>query len=324
MLEPSLPTFGSWKVIGSPGVTLSAAIRSALAPSFEVAAGAAASGRTSGEGAWPMMFRESPDATIAIAQPAHAWISGQIMRAWGNAAFGLVTPYEDVCLGAEQHDIGWLVWEQAPTFNSATGRPHSFRALTVAAHTAIWRQGTDMALVLGCYPALLASLHGTGLYAAFDARTAKPQDARIVHDFLMDQMAIQRRLIAGLSAVPVMAPFATPEVIERNRGLVRAADRLSIAICTALRDPAVRTDDPQMAVIRDVPTEQEPVAMRLSIVDGDPARIAVDPWPFRANNLRVACDGIALPPRPFPDEAAMRRFLTDAPRMIIAAELLPG
>jgi hypothetical protein len=271
-----------------------------------------------------MMFRETPDATIAISQPSHAWLSGQLIRAWGNAAFGAVTPYEDVCLGAEQHDMGWLVWEQAPTLNPATGRPHSFRELTVATHTSLWRHGTGMALVLGRYPALLVSLHGTGLYAAFDARTAKPEDARIVHAFLTDQMALQRRLIGDLSADPMTAPFVTPETIERNRGLVRAADRMSIAICTAMRDLAVRADDPAVGAIRDVPAAEETVAVRMAILNGDPSRIAVSPWPFRTDNVRVACEGVALPDQPFAVEAEMRRFLTAAPRMVVAAELLPG
>jgi len=56
-----------------------------------------------------MMFRETGNTVIAIPQPSHAWLSGQAIRAWGNAEFGHVSPFEDVCLGAEQHDIGWLI-----------------------------------------------------------------------------------------------------------------------------------------------------------------------------------------------------------------------
>jgi hypothetical protein len=41
--------------------------------------------------------------------------------AWGNKDFGAVAPFEDVCLAAEQHDIGWLNWEAAPTLNRAPG-----------------------------------------------------------------------------------------------------------------------------------------------------------------------------------------------------------
>ena len=53
-----------------------------------------------------MLFREDPDGVIAIPQPSHAWLSGQMVRAWGNEVFARPAPYEDVCLGAEQHDVG--------------------------------------------------------------------------------------------------------------------------------------------------------------------------------------------------------------------------
>src|SRR5690348_7524279 len=53
-----------------------------------------------------MLFRADGEDAIAIAQPSHAWLSGQLARAWGNERFAAPAPYEEVCLGAEQHDIG--------------------------------------------------------------------------------------------------------------------------------------------------------------------------------------------------------------------------
>jgi Protein of unknown function (DUF3891) len=51
----------------------------------------------------PMLFRDqSSHASLAISQLTHAWISGQILRAW-NESLG-----ETVLLAAEQHDIGWM------------------------------------------------------------------------------------------------------------------------------------------------------------------------------------------------------------------------
>ena len=55
-----------------------------------------------------MLFRTDPSATLAISQPAHAWLSGQILRAWGAPLA------ETLLLAAEQHDIGWMDWETAP------------------------------------------------------------------------------------------------------------------------------------------------------------------------------------------------------------------
>ena len=57
-----------------------------------------------------MLLVDHPDGKVAVAQPSHAWISGQLARAWG----GDMQPREEVCLAAEQHDIAWLEWERDP------------------------------------------------------------------------------------------------------------------------------------------------------------------------------------------------------------------
>jgi hypothetical protein len=244
-----------------------------------------------------MMFRDTPDGVIGIPQPSHAWISGQLIRAWGNAEFGAVSPYDEVCLGAEQHDIGWLSWERAPTINLATGRPHSFREIDIATHTSLWRQGTEMALVFGRYPALLAALHGTGLYAAFDYAAATEEDAAIARAFVAGQQETQRWLIESLRAEPDAIGVSDQE-IERNRALVRTADRMSIAICTAMADIAISTDDPREGIVRQVPTAAGVTDLRMTLVDGDVTKVAVSPWPFAAPTVRVVCEGVLLPPEP--------------------------
>jgi hypothetical protein len=271
-----------------------------------------------------MLFRETGDTTVAIPQPSHAWLSGQAMRGWGNAEFGVVTPAEDVCLAGEQHDIGWLAWEQAPTLNPDTGRPHSFREIGVARHTAIWGQGTAMALAFGRYPALLVSLHGTGLYRNFAAGSADPQAAGVVQGFLRAQAQLQQRLIAGLAADRHYAPHVSAEVVERNRRLVSAADRLSIAICTGLRDIAVSTEVDGEGWIRDVPTARASVDIRIRALDAGRTRFALSPWPFAAASACLSCEGVALPHARFADETAMRTALRDGRRVVVAAELTPA
>jgi hypothetical protein len=49
---------------------------------------------------------EEGDAVIVIGQASRAWISGQLARAWGNERFAALEPREEVCLAAEQHDVG--------------------------------------------------------------------------------------------------------------------------------------------------------------------------------------------------------------------------
>lgn len=88
-----------------------------------------------------MLFREASNApALAISQPAHAWISGQLLRAWAE-------PLEQpLLLAAEQHDLGWLDWETAPSFDPQTGRPHLFRAVGVAVHAPMRARGVHRAL----------------------------------------------------------------------------------------------------------------------------------------------------------------------------------
>ena len=70
-----------------------------------------------------MLYREVKLGKIAITQPMHAWVSGQLARAWGNDSFGDVVPFEEVCLGAELHERPPYYLEQAPTLNPQTGLP---------------------------------------------------------------------------------------------------------------------------------------------------------------------------------------------------------
>ena len=108
----------------------------------------------------PMLLREDGDAVVVIGQPAHAWLSGQLARAWGNERLGQVTPREEVCLGAEQHDIGMAAWDLAPTLNPETGRPHSFMELPIATHLELWTNAPSRLLAQSRYAALLISMHG--------------------------------------------------------------------------------------------------------------------------------------------------------------------
>ena len=57
-----------------------------------------------------MVLHEVEDGVVAVGQPSHAWLSGQLARGWGNERFGAVWPWEEVWLGAEQHDLGMAEW----------------------------------------------------------------------------------------------------------------------------------------------------------------------------------------------------------------------
>jgi Protein of unknown function (DUF3891) len=167
-----------------------------------------------------MLLRPDGDDVIAIGQPAHAWLSGQLARAWGEP----FEPWEEVCLAAEQHDVGMAAWDRAPKLNPKTGLPRSFMELELDDHLEIWWRAAPIVLQQSRYAALLVSMHGTALY-----ERRNRDDAR-VRAFLDGQAELRARLLETLRADPRTAPFAADEIVRRNQQLVWRWDSLSLGL----------------------------------------------------------------------------------------------
>jgi hypothetical protein len=217
-----------------------------------------------------MLIRPEDDSVLLISQPAHAWLSGQLARAWGNEDGPGFDPFEDVCLAAEQHDIGWLQWETSPTLNKETGLPHSFRELPRRTHLQIWGRARRYAAIYGRYAALLVSMHGTGLYERFGPGDDAPEtERRMVETFLKRERAAQQRLIEGLAGDRRYEELVKPEVLERNQSLIALWDGMSLMICGGIDDEGVTIGDYTLQ----------------SGANGE--SITVDPWPFREGSVSV-------------------------------------
>jgi hypothetical protein len=242
-----------------------------------------------------MLLRRDGDDVIAIGQPAHAWLSGQLARAWGNEAFGAFEPWEEVCLGAEQHDAGLAAWERAPTLNPETGLPRSFMELTLDEHLAAWSSAGPLVLAQSRYAALLVSLHGTALYERRDLDRLPPAEADQIRTFLASQRALQADLQASLGA--------PDEEVRRNQRLVWTWDSLSLGLLLGWAPYELHT----------VPAAHGEVEIAVG-------EDTLDPWPFAADRVALRCEGRRLRGR-FDDEEAMRAALAAAPWETIAIEL---
>lgn len=262
-----------------------------------------------------MLFREVSDGRIAISQPTHAWVSGQLARVWGNERFGDVAPWEGVCLGAEQHDVGHTEWEQAPTLNAKTGLPYSFFDMPRQLHAGMWSKAARLVLPQGRYPALLVSLHGTGLYEKYyDATNDTPEDAQAVQSYLTNEYAFQKELLTNLRADGYYGAYAKEEVVMRNRRLVGVWDSFSLAICFGRE---------QMQPLQNVPTATGSTTLTLTARDGDPAQLVVTPWPFCDERVTVVYEGRYLK-ETFASEEAMREALRNALWVTLKTTLAPN
>jgi hypothetical protein len=270
---------------------------------------------------------------LIIGQPAHAWVSGQLARAWGNEAFPAPEPREPVCLAAEQHDVGWADADLAPLLGPA-GRPLSFLEYPRPEHVAIWRDAPRRLLAQSRYAALLVSLHGTSLYERVDPDRYEPDVAAAIRDYVDGQRALQEQLAAGLD----------PAQVDRNRRLILAWDRLSLALChgnattlehvpSATGDETIRVE-PVPAAPRDAiapASPPAPAARAPALVRDDYAvppatatdNFTVSPWPFDAERVVVGCEARELRGS-FADATALHAALAPAPWVALRFALSPG
>jgi hypothetical protein len=173
-----------------------------------------------------MLFKDLPDGSwLAVSQPMHALVSGQMARAWGAPGFAKPAPFEEVATACAQHDVAWMGWEAAPRLDATTGRPMLFRAVGATDHAPMWARGVELALASwGPWVALLVSRHGSRIYASYaDRHRDSPGDAAAAETYERAQSALRRDLLARAGA--------TAAQLEEAAALVAVTDALSLAVC---------------------------------------------------------------------------------------------
>jgi hypothetical protein len=249
-----------------------------------------------------VILRPDGDAVLAIGQASHAWLSGQLARAWGNDRFPVPAPLEEVCLGALQHDIGMADWDLRPERHPETGLPRQFFELDRRTHLALWTAAPQRVLSQSRYAALLVSLHGTGLYERFPPNVEDPEIARAVAAYLDGQRALQAQLAAEVGA--------TPQELARNQALLAVWDGLSLALCQDRVPSTLGGDGAPARFVLDRARE------------GDET-FTLDPWPFTVDRLALRAEGRSLSGAPYPDDAALQTALDRAPILTIGPVLRP-
>ena len=248
------------------------------------------------------MLREDGDGVICIGQASHAWLSGQLARAWGNDAFPRPEPWEEIVLAALQHDIGMAEWDLAPGLNRATGWPLSFMEMPLKVHLSLWSQAAAKVVTQSRYAALLVSMHGTWLYERRDLDSLPAADRRRVEEFLAGQRTLQERLLGSLGM--------DLEAVTPARRLVSNWDSLSLALCVPWRS----------RMLSGVPGAGG--AVDIAVSEAGDRRWQVAPWPFAAGSVEVCCEGRRLEGR-FETEPALRAALAQAPVEMLRFTLTP-
>jgi hypothetical protein len=241
-----------------------------------------------------VLVRVDDDGALVIGQLSHSWLSGQLARTWGNERFVAPEPREEIVLGAQQHDVGWALFDQDPGWSAQSGLPRSFLELTVEEHLAIWRDAPDRLLSESHHAALVVSMHGRSL-SELRAK-AGAQQAAAVREHIEAERARQALLCETLGVSHRHA-----QITQRQ---MWTWDGLSLALCNGW----------QPFTSREVPSHAGPVEIELSRVapgEGGGGTYTLDPWPFAEDRVEVRCEGRRLQSR-YEDERAMRAALASA------------
>jgi hypothetical protein len=246
-----------------------------------------------------VLVRLDDQGALAIGQLSHAWLSGQLARAWGNERFPASDPREEIALGAEQHDIGWALFDLEPRYNPDSGLPRTFLELTVEDHLAIWRDAPEHLLSQSLHAALVVSLHGRSLSELRALGAGDHAGALQAH--VQAERVRQTELCAVLDV--------SPDHAQRTQRQMWTWDGLSLALCHGWRP----------FTAKDVPARDGLVDIELR--DRGKRAATLEPWPFAADRIELRCEARRLERR-YADEQAMKRAFAAAQPVTLEFVLL--
>ncbi|MDB5414918.1 MAG: hypothetical protein JWR10_3253 [Rubritepida sp.] len=242
-----------------------------------------------------MILWPQPDGSVlATPQPAHAVLSGQLMRVLASAP----EPFEPVVTAAAQHDCAWMPWEAAPQFDASTGLPRGFNALPGSEHVPMWEAGVRLALAnWGLWAGLLVLRHGSHVYRlGIEHHRMPPGDGSLLamEGYLARERDWSAELMARLGV--------EEEQVAANSRRVALVDAIALGLCWG-RDPFDCGET------------------KLTRTSAFTAKL--DPWPLSVPAVELETEALRLPAR-FADAAAMRAGIAEAPRIPLRFRLEPA
>lgn len=257
-----------------------------------------------------MLVRGDGAGALLVSQPAHAWLSGELGRAWGGGAFACPEPRADILCAAALHDIGWFDWEERPELDPDKGWPREFLDVPAERHVMLWRQGVARAAIYGPWPTLLVSRHGVAIYdRTFDPATSAPEALAAVAAFRVEQGAYQTKLVTRLGACQAW-PQPEPDLLDRATRFILAVDTMSLQLCWGPR---------AVFEVPDVP-DATGASTSLWLRPRGEGIVTCDPWPFAHETLNLRIPARRLR-EPVTTQAALDAALASADLVTIEVRL---
>lgn len=220
-----------------------------------------------------MIVRPGPGVLHLITQPDHAALARRIMEHWTSLA--QAERREEILLAIEQHDSGWRAPDSTPTVNPATSSVFDFVHVPADVRQGVWPRAVEL-LRHTPWAAALVAHHALTVYDRYRLDQAWQE--------FFPAMARLRDAHLAAANLPMKA-------LVRDYVYVRLGDLLSLAFCTAAREPQVLG----------------PWTIRL-----EGARLLARPSPFAAD-APFSVEAREIPDVAYPTDQALRNAVAAAP-----------
>ncbi|MDQ1235502.1 hypothetical protein QE450_003000 [Paenibacillus sp. SORGH_AS306] len=216
-----------------------------------------------------MIWREHEDAFIMIRQHDHAKLSGEFARHLNPQYIEQKERWDEVLIGCEQHDRGWIPLDEIPLWDDAKQIPFSFMHFPEPAKLVFYRYGIKELENMTPYGGMLASLH----YAALVSHYGEEDPFCIA--FVKEEKERQERIKEQVKP--------NEQALAFHRSVLELCDDLSLYVC--LNDPGVSKENEQ-----DWWKEGFEVGKKFAFTNDqaimpkwvDEHRVSLSPFPFEA------------------------------------------
>jgi hypothetical protein len=159
-----------------------------------------------------VIVRETDGGFVVFEQHEHALVSGELARRWNPPP----SPFENTIFAIAHHDVAWRSLDGEIVWDRRRIRPVSFTEFAAVPKVRAYADGVDWLEARDPYAACLSSMH----YATVVGGSGNPDEKR----FARREMERQDRLKRGFCDEEL-------ENLERNLGLLKLCDGLSLFVC---------------------------------------------------------------------------------------------
>lgn len=227
---------------------------------------------------------------VLISQLEHARLAGELAEAWGREGFAELAPRGELLQAIFHHDDGWAAWERSIDVDAETGRPRQFTEMPLALSLAIWQASIASADEYGALAGYVVSAHFCALLRRFSSRW---QDDAAMTALAQEFLARQEQQQASWRQAWIrQAAVGDPAAaLAEALRFLQLFDSLSLWLCCC------ETPEPETFE----PPSGPPIAVRLQA----PGEVALGPWPFQPERLKLEAAGRAIPAARYETPAAL-------------------